>query len=137
MLKVKSLNILRMFLKCQGCTAKSISYLIGTEHLLKHTSLERITFVLRDAFRKKLRCYLGIFPKWRTPHPLFWEPLIKKLSFILHFRALGTFLTFHQKVKILPIFLYLLLGIGDKKILGQFTKVLGIRRTPPHVGKNS
>ena len=56
--------------------------------------------------QKKLRYYLGIFPKWRTPHPLFWEPLIKKLSFILHFRALGTFLTFHQKVKILPISLH-------------------------------
>ena len=35
------------------------------------------------------------------PAPPFWEPLIreKKLSFILHFRPLGTFLVFTNKLK--------------------------------------
>ena len=33
--------------------------------------------MLWDPLEKKLRYYLGIFPKWRTPHP-FWEPLIQK-----------------------------------------------------------
>ena len=35
------------------------------------------------ALQKKLRDYLGIFPKWRTPPP-FWEPLIQK-KFIVCF----------------------------------------------------
>ena len=38
---------------------------------------------LRDALEKKLRYYLGVFPKWRTPPP-FWEPLIQK-KFIVYF----------------------------------------------------
>ena len=64
--------------------------------------------------QKKLRDYLGIFPKWRTPHPPFWEPLIKK-KYIVYFafQALRNIFGFHQKVKILPLFLHLLLGIGD------------------------
>ena len=36
------------------------------------------------ALKKKLRYYLGIFPKWRTPKPPpFWEPLIRK-KFIVY-----------------------------------------------------
>ena len=64
--------------------------------------------MLRYALRKKLRDYLGIFPKWRNPPPIppFWEPLIqkKKLSFILHFRPLGTFLVFTKKLKFCQYF---------------------------------
>ena len=57
----------------------------------------------RYALKNKLRDYLGIFPKWRTPPPP--PPLLgtpyskKKLSFILHFRPLGTFLVFTKKLK--------------------------------------
>ena len=29
------------------------------------------------------------------------------------------------------------MNLAYKKILGQFTKVLGIEKTPPHVGENS
>ena len=39
-------------------------------------SVIQVTHPLRDALEKKLRYYLGIFPKWRTPP--FWEPLIQK-----------------------------------------------------------
>ena len=73
--------------------------------------LSQPTMMIRDALKKKLRDYLGIFPKWRPPPiPPFWEPLIRKklLSFILHFRPLGTFLVFNKKL----LFLHLLLGIG-------------------------
>ena len=55
--------------------------------------------IIRYALRKKLRYYLGIFPKWGTP-PLLGTPYSKKnLSFILHFRPLGTFLVFTKKLK--------------------------------------
>ena len=39
----------------------------------------------RYALRKKLRDYLGIFPKWRTPPPIppFWEPLIQNKKYRL------------------------------------------------------
>ena len=44
----------------------------------------------REGLKKKIRNYLGIFPKCRTPPPTppFWEPLVqkKKLWFILRFR---------------------------------------------------
>ena len=55
--------------------------------------------------QKKLRYYLGIFPKWGAPPPphppLLGTPYSKKkmLSFILHFRPLGTFLVFTKKLK--------------------------------------
>ena len=62
---------------------------------------ELTIIVLRYALMKKLRDYLGIFPKFPPPPPPFWEPLIQKknLSFILHFRPLGTFLVFTKKLK--------------------------------------
>ena len=65
-------------------------------------SVIQVTHLLRDALEKKLRYYLGFFPKSRTPHPAFGNPLFeeeKKLSFILHFRPLGTFLVFTKKLK--------------------------------------
>ena len=63
---------------------------------------------------KKITGLIGNFSQMADPPPPFWEPLIKKkILFILHFRPLGTFLGFHQKINILPIFLHLLLGKGD------------------------
>ena len=60
-------------------------------------------FCVWYALKKKLRYYLGIFPKWRTPPPhppLLGTPYSKKnVSFILHFRPLGTFLVFTKKLK--------------------------------------
>ena len=42
--------------------------------------------VLREALRKKIRDYLGIFSKWQTPP--FWEPLVQKKNYGL-FCVLG------------------------------------------------
>ena len=42
--------------------------------------------MIRDALKKELRDYLGIFPKWQTPLPPptpFWEPLIQKKNYRL------------------------------------------------------
>ena len=36
---------------------------------------------IREALKRKLRDYLGIFPKRRTPHPPFWEPLVQNENF--------------------------------------------------------
>ena len=49
---------------------------------------------------KKITVLFGNFSKVADPPP-FWEPLIrkKKLSFILYFRPLGTFLVFTKKLK--------------------------------------
>ena len=41
--------------------------------------LEKCIFGIREGIRKKIRNYLGIFPKCRTPPtPPFWEPLVQK-----------------------------------------------------------
>ena len=81
---------------------------------------------LRYALKKNYGIIWEFFPSGGPPPiPPFWEPLIreKKLSFILHFRPLGTFLVFTKKVKILPLFLHLLLGIGDPPPLPKFPKL--------------
>ena len=36
---------------------------------------------LREAFKKKIRDYLGIFPKRRTPTPPFWERFVQNEIF--------------------------------------------------------
>ena len=43
--------------------------------------------ILRYALRKKLRDYLGIFPKWRTPPPIppFGNPLFEEKKIIVYF----------------------------------------------------
>ena len=47
----------------------------------------------------------------------------------------GPFIFFLLKISLLEM----LIDVGNEhlKTLGQFTKVLGIEKTPPHVGKNS
>ena len=61
---------------------------------------------LLGTLSKKIKGFFGNFsqgggPPPPPPIPPFWEPLIqkKKLSFILHFRPLGTFLVFTKKLK--------------------------------------
>ena len=53
--------------------------------------------------QKKITGLFGNFSQMADPPPIppFWEPLIQKkfLSFILHFRPLGTFLVFTKKLK--------------------------------------
>ena len=42
--------------------------------------------ILRYALKKKLRDYLGIFPKWRTPPiPPFGNPLFEEKKIIVYF----------------------------------------------------
>ena len=46
---------------------------------------QKRTCRIREALKKKLRDYLGIFPKRRTPPPTppFWEPLVQKKKLCL------------------------------------------------------
>ena len=55
--------------------------------------------------QKKITVLFGNFSQMADPPP-FWEPLIQKkiLSFILHFRPLGTFLVFTKKLKFCQYF---------------------------------
>ena len=78
----------------------------GLSGLLSDNYLSSLKYIgdvknnIRYALKKKLWDYLGIFPKWRTPMPLLGTPYSKKkLSFIFHFRPLGTFLVFTKKLK--------------------------------------
>ena len=45
-------------------------------------SVIQVTHPLRDALEKKLRYYLGIFPKWLTPPP-FGNPLFEEKNYRL------------------------------------------------------
>ena len=46
--------------------------------------LSQPTMMIRDALKKKLRDYLGIFPKWRTPpSPPFGNPLFEEKKYRL------------------------------------------------------
>ena len=66
----------------------SIQHLSPADLQIRYIPFHYITLnYIRYALRKKLRYYLGIFPKWRTPppHPPFWEPLIQKKKNIVYF----------------------------------------------------
>ena len=55
---------------------------------LSANSADQMISWVGDALEKKLRYYLGIFPKWRTPPP-FWEPLIRRKKNYRLFCILG------------------------------------------------
>ena len=60
---------------------------------------------LWDALKKNYGIIWEFFPNGGTPPPLLGTPYSKKkLSFILHFRPLGTFLVFTNKLKFFHFF---------------------------------
>ena len=80
------------------------------------------TFKSKDSLgkhSKKIREYLGFFPNVGPP-PLLGTPYPNFFSVYIAFYALRDIFDFHQKVKILSIFLLLLLGIGDNPPLSHF-----------------
>ena len=63
--------------RCRGLKHVVINIYFRKHCLTLKTSNNK--FWLMYALKKKIRDYLGIFPKRRTsPHPPFWEPLIQK-----------------------------------------------------------
>ena len=87
-------------------------------HILLHQMQKDQVILLRHKVRsqKNKRYYLGIFPKRQTPPPPppFGNPLSKKIfSVYFAFQDHRNIFGFQQNVKNLPIFLHLLLGIGD------------------------
>ena len=80
--------------------------------------------VLREGLRKKIRNFLGIFPKCRTPPP---PPPFGNFDHFLpiFFGKVGNFWVILRCFK------------GVFRAMVRITKVLGMRRPPPHVGKNS
>ena len=52
-----------------------------------HICSNLLLILFRYALRKKLRYYLGIFPKWRTPPPIppFGNPLFEEKKIIVCF----------------------------------------------------
>ena len=72
--------------------------------------------IIYEKHSKKIRDYLGIFPKHRT---IFYRIFLVKLKFF------GNFWVILRCFK------------GFFRALVKITKVLGIGKTPPYVGKNS
>ena len=90
----------------------------------KLTKLRDVIDLLREALKRKLRDYLGIFPKRRTPpHPPFWEPLVQKKKLCL-FCILGVKDHFCSSQK-------------NHFLSGIFTTRFGNKGPPPPFRKNS